>query len=130
MLIADYCPNVKITGVEINQNRANVMKSLIKKYHLSDRITVVTADGVKYDGGEQFDRVLIDAECTHEGSLKHIYKFFKEEKIDLKGGLKIDKKLSKQQEKQFKANNCNPYTTPINSANKWTKKDFEERFLD
>lgn len=55
------------------------MKSLVKKYQLDKQITVLTDDGLKYDSENLFDRVLVDAECTHEGSLKHIFKFFKEE---------------------------------------------------
>ena len=49
MLIADHNKDVKITGVEINVNRANVMKSLVKKYHLEGQIEVITEDGLKYD---------------------------------------------------------------------------------
>jgi 16S rRNA C967 or C1407 C5-methylase (RsmB/RsmF family) len=77
MLIADLNKEVKITGVEISPNRVNIMKNLVKKYHLDDQISIITADGVKFYSEKQFDRVLIDAECTHEGSLKHIFKFFK-----------------------------------------------------
>ena len=77
--MADLFPDVSIVGVEINVNRANVMKNLVKKYRLDKQISVVTAHGIKYESAELFDRVLVDAECTHEGSLKHIFKFFKEE---------------------------------------------------
>lgn len=55
------------------------MKSLIKKYNLQKQIEVIVADGLKYDSPNLFDRVIVDAECTHQGSLKHIYKFFKDE---------------------------------------------------
>jgi hypothetical protein len=51
---------------------------------------------------------LVDAECTHEGSLKHIFKFFHDVTGDSQN--KKNQKLSKQQEKQFKQNNSNPYT--------------------
>lgn len=84
---------------------------------------MIVADGLKYNSEELFDRVLVDAECTHEGSLKHIYKFFKDasgDKRELKGKMK----LTKQQEKQFKKNNSNPYTSEINNSNNWTKADF------
>ena len=112
MLIADHHPGVKIVGVEINVNRGNVMKSLVKKYRLEGQIEVVAADGLTYDDAAPFDRVLIDAECTHEGSLKHIHKFFKEqEKPQEEPLLKMDQKHSKQQQKQFKINNSNPYTS-------------------
>jgi 16S rRNA C967 or C1407 C5-methylase (RsmB/RsmF family) len=66
---------------------------------------------LKFNDEEGFDKVLVDAECTHEGSLKHIYKFFKEEAINVIPHAKGEKKLSKQQEKQFKKNNTNPYTS-------------------
>ncbi len=61
MLIADSHKDVKITGVEININRANVMKNLVKKYRLNEQIEVITADGLKYDSPDHFDRVLVDA---------------------------------------------------------------------
>lgn len=48
MLIADLYPDVRITGVEINVNRANIMKNLVKKYQLDQQIEIVTADGLKY----------------------------------------------------------------------------------
>jgi hypothetical protein len=41
------------------------MRSLIKKYQLHDQISVVIDDGVKFDCEDRFDRVLVDAECTH-----------------------------------------------------------------
>ena len=41
------------------------MKNLIKKYKLDHKIDVVVADGLIYFSEEKFDRVLIDAECTH-----------------------------------------------------------------
>ena len=51
------------------------MKSLVKKYNFEDKIDVIVADGLIFSSEEKFDRVLIDAECTHEGSIKHIKKF-------------------------------------------------------
>lgn len=55
------------------------MNSLIKKYGLHEVISVKIADAVTFDEPEAYDRVLIDAECTHEGSIKHIKKFMKAE---------------------------------------------------
>ena len=43
---------------------------------------------------------------------------------------KVETKMTKQQKRQFKINNCNHYTSEQVSSNKWTVKDFEERFLD
>ena len=31
---------------------------------------------------------------------------------------------AKQQQKQFKKNNSNPYTSQINKVNEWSKEDF------
>jgi 16S rRNA (cytosine967-C5)-methyltransferase len=61
MFACDSVAGVKVTGVEINQNRANVMKSLINKYGLSDRIEVVVEDATKFEPEKLFDRVLVDA---------------------------------------------------------------------
>ena len=82
MYACDLQPKLKVTGVEINPVRANVMKSLISKYGLEDRIKVVVEDGTKFESEEFFDRVLVDAECTHEGSVKHLKKFTKESESD------------------------------------------------
>lgn len=41
MYACDLQPGVQVTGVEINQTRANVMKNLIQKYNLSDRIKIL-----------------------------------------------------------------------------------------
>ena len=38
MLMADHNKDVRITGVEINMNRVNVMKNLVKKYKLDQQI--------------------------------------------------------------------------------------------
>ena len=61
MLMADLNPDIHITGIEININRANIMKSLIKKYKLDKQIEVVVEDGLTYENENPFDRVLIDA---------------------------------------------------------------------
>ena len=41
------------------------MKNLLKKYQLEKQISIVTTDGLTYKSVELFDRVLVDAECTH-----------------------------------------------------------------
>jgi hypothetical protein len=38
MLMADSINDISIKGVEISANRANIMKSLIKKYNLLSKI--------------------------------------------------------------------------------------------
>lgn len=75
MYLADSLKEVHITGVEININRANVMKNLISKYGLDGKIDVCVEDGLAFNSNQLYDRVLVDAECTHEGSIKHIKKF-------------------------------------------------------
>lgn len=56
------------------------MKNLVKKYKLDHKIQVKVEDAVTFDSKVKYDRVLIDAECTHEGSIKHIKKFLPEVK--------------------------------------------------
>lgn len=41
MLMADCFKNIKIKGVEISHNRANIMRSLIKKYRFEDKIETI-----------------------------------------------------------------------------------------
>lgn len=85
------------------------MRNLVRKYKLDSSIEVVVADGVTYCNEQHFDRVLVDAECTHEGSLKHLLKFRADK--DTKRAAKNSKRLTKQQKKQFKQNNSNIYTS-------------------
>ena len=76
------------------------MKNLIKKYKLNHKIEVKVEDGVKYQDDTKFDRVLIDAECTHEGSIKHIKKFMNNHskpKQKHKDEIKYEKWLTLQQ---------------------------------
>lgn len=61
---------------------------------------------------ELYDRVLVDAECTHEGSLKHLKKFINTQKKE-----EDEKKMSRKARKQFVKNNSNPYTSNINVKN-------------
>ncbi len=56
------------------------MKNLVKKYKLDHKIQVKVEDAVTFDSEVKYDRVLIDAECTHGGSIKHIKKFLPEVK--------------------------------------------------
>ncbi|KAL4434559.1 hypothetical protein ABPG74_007343 [Tetrahymena malaccensis] len=70
----------KAFGVDINETRLNTCRSIVKKYKLDHIIKLELADGTTYDKESQFDRVLVDAECTHDGSLKHLAKFIKNQK--------------------------------------------------
>ena len=70
-----------LTGVDISGGRLEVTRSLFRKYGFEGKIRLFCEDGVKFAGlteeGGRYDRVLVDAECTHEGSLKHLKKFLK-----------------------------------------------------
>ena len=57
--------NFDIIGVDANYNRCKVMESLVKKYGFEKQIQVLNVDGIHYEDENKFDRVLIDAECTH-----------------------------------------------------------------
>jgi 16S rRNA C967 or C1407 C5-methylase (RsmB/RsmF family) len=59
-------------GIDISENRLNIARSLVKKYGHEDMITLIQGDGTSYQGEKDFDKVLVDAECTHEGSIKHL----------------------------------------------------------
>jgi 16S rRNA C967 or C1407 C5-methylase (RsmB/RsmF family) len=106
----------RATGVDISHNRLNTCRSLLKKYGLEAEL--VEADGCTYSPEEKFEVVLVDAECTHEGSAKHLAKF-----REGRGG--PVRKISKQQARQFRLNNLNPYVAPVNHKNSWGEQDFE-----
>lgn len=67
----------KVIGVDINQQRLNVCRNMIAKYTPPTEIELIQADGTVFSS-ELFDRILVDAECTHEGSIKHLEKFEKQ----------------------------------------------------
>ncbi|CAK8991779.1 unnamed protein product [Durusdinium trenchii] len=102
--LADLCT---VTGVDINRQRLTVARSQVKRCKLSNSVKGLwLADGRSWAGDGQelmsegltprdrkqtrkrpkveafapdvFDGVLVDAECAHDGSLKHIRKFFDE----------------------------------------------------
>ncbi|KRX05989.1 hypothetical protein PPERSA_01067 [Pseudocohnilembus persalinus] len=68
-----------IVGVDISHNRLSVSKNIVNKYQLGEYIELVEQDGTKYNSERLFDRVLVDAECTHDGSVKHLLKFINEQ---------------------------------------------------
>ncbi len=90
----------RLTGVDINENRINICKSITNKYnHKSDinRIyDIICCDGRSFKSNFEFDRVIVDAECTHEGSIKHLIKWFSDKnhvKMNMnKKGEKIERK--------------------------------------
>ena len=91
-----------VIGNDISLPRLQITKNLIKKYQKSPNIYLINEDArklpekielsmlekSKYDriyrisdtpGKNQFikfDKVLVDVECSHDGSLKHMLKYF------------------------------------------------------
>jgi 16S rRNA C967 or C1407 C5-methylase (RsmB/RsmF family) len=133
-----------LTGVDINSKRLNICESLCKKYCL-DWIKLKVCDGVAYKGENLYDKVLVDAECTHDGSLKHLKKYLPE--FNIKHKIKIEedeKEDSKEKEETMLSNkekkrrkkqeelkkNDNKYISDKNKKNEWTMEDFKERVLD
>ena len=76
---SEICENLqgRLIGVDINRNRLKTCGNLCRKYGL-EWIELKEADGTEYQSEEQFDKVLVDAECTHDGSIKHLKKYLKE----------------------------------------------------
>jgi len=62
-----------ITGVDISESRLHTCRSLLQKY--GHEAQLFQADGCTFEAGQLYDKVMVDAECTHEGSLKHLQKF-------------------------------------------------------
>lgn len=67
----------EILGVDISNNRLNVCRSIIAKYYPPTPIQLIQSDGTSFTS-DLFDKILVDAECTHEGSIKHLEKFEKQ----------------------------------------------------
>lgn len=66
-----------VTGVDISAERLRTCSSLLRKYAFNARL--FEADGKTFetlsDTGSLYSKVMVDAECTHEGSVKHLEKF-------------------------------------------------------
>lgn len=99
-----------VTGVDIAEHRLCTCRALIKKYRLQNaRLFLI--DGTQFSHGapetqnssikrtvkpfheskllrshafktELYDRVLVDAECTHDGSISHLLKYVNEQSAD------------------------------------------------
>lgn len=130
-----------LTGVDINSKRLGICNSLLKKYGL-DFIELKECDGTKFESERLYDKILVDAECTHDGSLKHLKKYLpeynsikkKEKKEEVKTETEekiISNKEKKRRKKQEEINkNTNIYITEKTKKNQWTMEDFKERVLD
>ncbi|KAL4481129.1 hypothetical protein ABPG72_015084 [Tetrahymena utriculariae] len=133
----------KAFGVDINETRLNTCRSIVKKYKLDHIIKLELADGTTYDKESQFDRVLVDAECTHDGSLKHLAKFIKNQKAvidDMQNSAKentdsYEQNLDEQQNNlQNKSSNNKDeeniknsvYHNQVESLNKYDNKQIED----
>ncbi|CDR98082.1 hypothetical protein, conserved [Babesia bigemina] len=77
--------NCKIIGLDIVKRRLDVCASLLKKENAPSNIDVhlLNCSGqsfTEFEGEsmiERFDRVIVDAECTHEGSLRSVVRTLK-----------------------------------------------------
>lgn len=71
----------QLFGVDVSKNRLNICRNLAKKYGHVDqheqniKYELILGDSREYTNDEQFDKVLVDVECTHEGSIKHLIKW-------------------------------------------------------
>lgn len=102
----DYHKNV--VGCDISYHRSQICKSLLSK-HQHPQVTVHRGDSTRIDEilsiqpGDRFEpnKVLVDVECTHEGSLKHILKFIVNSENKSKHELaeQIDQKITDQPNK-------------------------------
>jgi 16S rRNA (cytosine967-C5)-methyltransferase len=67
-----------VIGVDVSQERMNVTRrQFIEKYRIESvpapsrlSLNLVCTNGVEFSSQNSFDRVLVDAECTHDGSIK------------------------------------------------------------
>ena len=142
-----------VVGNDINGERLHICKALVKKSEFESLIKISNQDAVIFDYKEQeesiqFDKVLVDVECTHDGSFKHMVKFIKpgndhytkkikkEKHVDPK---KPESKISNNERKrrlnqqilhQKHKELTKKYFSDYDKKNEWTKEDFETRVLD
>lgn len=147
----------RIFGNDINAERLKVCKALVTKSGHQDVVFLTNQDAAIYqpapnstDGQDLlFDKILVDVECTHDGSFKHMTKFLglnnhtkkikKPESKDLnpkkpaleKISNKEKKRRQKQKAEQLKQKELtNKYFSSYTKKNNWSKEDFEERVQD
>ena len=78
---SDY--SSRVVGVDISSHRANTCRSMLAKAG-HGKVRVFTHDAVEVAKVWPADlkrpnRVVVDVECTHEGSIKHIVKYLEHE---------------------------------------------------
>lgn len=69
-----------LTGVDISEHRLNIARSLLKKYGHENDAILYNEDGRTFSkkppsASGLYDKIVLDAECTHDGSVKHLIKF-------------------------------------------------------
>jgi 16S rRNA C967 or C1407 C5-methylase (RsmB/RsmF family) len=82
-----------------------------------------------------FSKILVDVECSHDGSFKHVLKYIfnkeievKDKQVDLNGDISNKEKKRRMKQRlssQFSKSNC-----VIGLGNCWSVEDFKERVLD
>ena len=78
LFINDLLERGSITGIDVSHERLNVTRALLKKYQARQDIHLECQDATTWVPKTTFSKVLVDAECTHEGSIKHLEKFSKQ----------------------------------------------------
>ena len=70
--------NSKIAANDISQNWLNTAKSIIRKYGHLSKVSFTNKDACLVsleDLGFSPNKILVDVECSHDGSFKHILKY-------------------------------------------------------
>jgi len=147
-----------LTGNDINQHRLNICKTLVDKYGHSGLIKLHCEDGTTFKKlakeNELYDKILVDAECTHDGSIKHLFKYcqggdnkceknVEREEEEVKEEVKEEKKEEVKEEEKKLSNkekkrrakqraqhleNLERKKMKIN--NEWTFESFEDRVMN
>ena len=93
-----------VIGNDVSKHRLATAGNLIGKYNLSSCIRLMNKDARLVDAADVpcgLDKILVDVECTHDGSLKHIMKFIaREETVPKPPGSGPHKKISKKEQKR------------------------------
>ncbi len=94
--------NFQIYGNDISLHRLNTCRSLLNKYRKQDRVVLINQDATKLqlDLEEKPNKILVDVECSHDGSFKHILKYIEPKSLKKKKILKINQKISNREKKR------------------------------
>ena len=114
-------------GNDISEARLNITKSLLKKYKKEEKIKLINKDARNLetkDFGFKFDKILVDVECTHDGSFKHILKYINPRNPKKKKNKEIPKNLSKREQKR------RALQKKVSNRNTWKNSDFEKNILN